>query len=75
MNAVLDIHKLVPAWQTLISVAPVSPIESEANYEQATALLNGLFDVVRDDANHSFYYLVSVVVDLVEAYEINYGPF
>ena len=52
MNAALDIQKLVPAWQTLRSVAPVAHIESDADYERATALLNSLLDIVRDDASH-----------------------
>ena len=55
MNAALDIQKLVPAWQTLRSVAPVAHIESDADYERATALLNSLLDIVRDDASHPLY--------------------
>jgi len=74
MNAALDIQKLVPAWQTLRSVAPVAHIESESDYEQATSLLNSLLDIVRDDASHPLYSLVSVVGDLIEAYEIEHEP-
>lgn len=74
MNAALDIQKLVPAWQTLRSVAPVAHIESDADYERATALLNSLLDIVRDDASHPLYSLVSVVGDLIEAYEIEHEP-
>lgn len=74
MNAALDIQKLVPAWQTLRAVAPVAHIESEADYEQATALLSNLLDIVRDDASHPLYSLVSVVGDLIEAYEIDHEP-
>jgi len=68
MNAVIDVQRLVPAWQALQSVAPVSHIESEADYEQATALLNSLLDIVRDDAGHSLYSLVSVIGDLIESH-------
>jgi HTH-type transcriptional regulator/antitoxin HigA len=75
MNSALDIQKLVPAWQTLRSVAPVTHIESEADYAQATALLNNLLDIVRDDDSHPLYSLVSVVGDLIEAYEIDHEPF
>ncbi len=74
MNTVLDIEKLVPAWQALRLVAPVSHIESESDYEQATTLLNNLLDVVLDDASHPLYSLVSVVGDLIEAYEIDLEP-
>ena len=72
MNAALDIQKLVPAWQTLRSVAPVAHIESDADYERATALLNSLLDIVRDEASHPLYSLVSVVGDLIETYEIEH---
>ena len=59
-------------WQSLQSVAAVAHIDSEAQYEQTIALLNGLLDVVRDDARHPLYSLVSVVGDLIEAYEIEH---
>ena len=75
MNAALDVEKLVPAWQTLRSMAPVSHIESESDYEQATALLNNLLDIVLDDTTHPLYSLVSVVGDLIEAYEIDHEPY
>ena len=74
MNAAIDIQKLVPAWQSLQLVAAVAHIDSEAQYAQATELLNGLLDVVRDDAKHPLYSLVSVVGDLIEAYEIDHEP-
>jgi HTH-type transcriptional regulator/antitoxin HigA len=74
MNAVLNIEKLVPAWQALRATAPVAHIESESDYEQATEFLNSLLDIVRDDAAHPLYSLVSVVGDLIEAYEIDHEP-
>ncbi|MFM9968878.1 MAG: hypothetical protein ACKVQK_10820 [Burkholderiales bacterium] len=74
MSAVVDIDRLVPAWQTLQSVASVTHIDSETKYQEATELLNSLLDVVRDDAQHPLYSLVSVVGDLIEAYEIDHEP-
>ena len=74
MNAEIDLQKLIPAWQALQSAAPLAHIESEADYENATALLNSLLDVVRDDVGHPLYSLVSVVGDLIEAYEIDHEP-
>jgi len=50
----------------------VTHIDSEVDYAQATALLNCLLDVVRDDARHPLYSLLSVVGDLIEAYEIDH---
>ncbi|MDP2761518.1 MAG: hypothetical protein Q8O64_14210 [Sideroxyarcus sp.] len=74
MNTVIDIQRLLPAWKTLQEVAPVSHIETESDYEQMTTLLNTLLDIVRDDASHPLYSLVSVVGDLIEAYEIDHEP-
>ncbi|AUB81265.1 transcriptional regulator, XRE family protein [Candidatus Thiodictyon syntrophicum] len=74
MNAALDVEKLVPVWQALRSAAPVSHIESESDYDRTTAFLNNLLDLVRDDAGHPLYSLISVVGDLIEAYEIDHEP-
>jgi HTH-type transcriptional regulator / antitoxin HigA len=74
MNAVLDVEKMVPAWQALKSLAPLAHIESEADYERTTTFLNELLDEVRDDAAHPLYSLVAVVGDLIEAYEIEHEP-
>ena len=74
MNTVLNIEKLVPAWQALRAPAPLSHIESKNDYEQATEFLNSLLDIVRDDAAHPLYSLVSVVGDLIEAYENDHEP-
>ena len=38
-------------------------IESDADDEQAMALLNSLLDAVRDDASYPLYSLISVVGD------------
>ena len=74
MNAVIDMHRIIPAWQALQSALPISHIETESDYAQATELLNALLDTVRDDREHPLYSLVSVVGDLIEAYEIEQEP-
>lgn len=74
MNAVIDLHRVVPAWQALQSALPLAHIETEADYAQATALLNTLLDTVRDDREHPLYSLLSVVGDVIEAYEIDHEP-
>ena len=74
MNVALNIEKLISAWQALRSIAPLSHIESESDYEQATNLLNSLLDIVLDDTSHPLYSLVCVVGDLIEAYEIDQEP-
>jgi HTH-type transcriptional regulator/antitoxin HigA len=57
------------------SIASIAHIETPEDYHQTTLLLNSLLDVVRDDASHPLYSLLSVVGDLIEAYEINLDPF
>ncbi|MBK5938604.1 transcriptional regulator, XRE family protein [Halochromatium roseum] len=74
MNPVIDMQQLVPAWQSLQSLAPINHIESEIDYEQAITMLNSLLDVVRDDAEHPLYSLIAVIGDLIEAYEIDHEP-
>ena len=74
MNTVIDLQQVVPAWQALQSTLPLAHIEDEAGYAQATALLNTLLDAVRDDSSHPLFSLVSVVGDLIEAYEIDQEP-
>jgi HTH-type transcriptional regulator/antitoxin HigA len=74
MTSVIDFQRLLPAWQTLQSVAPIAHIESESDYDDATTLLNSLLDLVRDDARHPLYSLVAVIGDLIEAYEIDREP-
>jgi HTH-type transcriptional regulator/antitoxin HigA len=53
---------------------PLAHIENEADYALTTALLNTLLDTVRDDREHPLYSLVSVVGDLIAAYEIDHEP-
>jgi HTH-type transcriptional regulator/antitoxin HigA len=74
MNAEIDLQRVLPAWQALQSALPLAHIETDADYAQATALLNTLLDTVRDDSSHPLYSLVSVVGDLIEAYEIDHEP-
>lgn len=74
MNTVIDYQRLLPAWQALQLVAPIAHIETETDYEQATALLNSLLDLIRDDVKHPLYSLVAVVGDLIEAYEVDHEP-
>ncbi|SDY50446.1 HTH-type transcriptional regulator / antitoxin HigA [Allochromatium warmingii] len=75
MNPAINVQQLVPAWQSLQSLAPVHHIDSAADYEQAITLLNSLLDIVRDDTTHPLYSLVAVIGDLIEAYEIDQEPF
>ncbi len=74
MNTVIDLQRVVPAWLALQSAVPLAHIENDADYAQATAVLNTLLDTVRDDSAHPLYSLLTVVGDLIEAYEIEQEP-
>ena len=75
MNAPLSMQQLVPAWQSLQAVAPLTHINNDEEYARMTELLHALLDVVRDDARHPLYSLVAVVGDLIETYERDQEPF
>ena len=74
MNAMLDLNRLIPAWQSLRAEAPIGHIETESDYERVTLLLNRLLDVVRDDVSQPLYSLVTLIGDVLEAYEANLEP-
>lgn len=56
------------------AVAPIGHIETEADYERVTLVLNRLLHVVRDDVDHPLYSLVTLIGDVLEAYEIQLEP-
>ena len=74
MNAMINVQQLIPVWQAFQSLAPMTHIENDIQYEQMTELLNGLLDTVRDDVRHPLYSLIAVVGDLIETYEIEHEP-
>jgi len=73
MNTMMKVQQLIPVWQAFQSLAPMTHIENDIQYEQMIALLNGLLDTVRDDNRHPLYSLIAVVGDLIETYEIEQG--
>lgn len=56
------------------AVPPTGHIQTEADYERVTLLLNRLLDVVRDDVDHPVYSLVTLIDDVLEAYETHFEP-
>ena len=73
MTMALDAQHLIPAWQSLQTLIPLTHIDDDADYAQMIELLNGLLDVVRDDAHHPLYSMLAVVGDLIEMYELHQG--
>ena len=74
MNVAFDPQRVIPAWQSLQTLVPLTHIDHEDDYRQMTELLNDLLDMVRDDANHPLYSMIAVVGDLIETYELHQEP-
>jgi HTH-type transcriptional regulator/antitoxin HigA len=58
-------------WQVL---QPILSIRSEAEYDQAVAVLNDLIDEVGTDENHPLYGLLDTLGTLIQAYEDEHHP-
>ncbi len=65
-------RKLTGSYLALIRRFPVRPIMSEAELDQATALVNELLDRTRLDSAEDDY--LDVLSDLIERYEDKHHP-
>jgi HTH-type transcriptional regulator/antitoxin HigA len=64
-----NIPAIQSSWTKLDSIVHLRSINDEAGYEQMTALMNSLLDVVGDDEDHALSGLLDLVGDLVSKYE------
>jgi HTH-type transcriptional regulator/antitoxin HigA len=69
MNAVIDMQKLLPAWEQFRAATDISPIRDEAHYARMTEMLESLLKEAGGDERHPIMGLVDIVGDLVEDYE------
>lgn len=67
-------QQLVRAWDSLQSLAPISVIRDEQQYDQAIETLDELLDIVTDDETHPLYELLDTLSALVEQYEETHYP-
>lgn len=74
MNAIIDIQKLLPAWEQFRAATDISPIRDEAHYTRMTLMLESLLDEAGGDERHSIMGLVDIVGDLIEDYETEQCP-
>jgi HTH-type transcriptional regulator/antitoxin HigA len=74
MNAVIDMQKLLPAWEQFRAATDISPIRDEAHYARMTEMLESLLDEAGGDERHPIMGLVEIVGDLIEDYEIEQHP-
>jgi len=69
MNAIIDMQKLLPAWEQFRAATDISPIRDEAHYDRMTQMLESLLDEAGGDEHHPVMGLVDIVGDLIEDYE------
>ena len=69
MNAMIDMQKLLPAWEQFRAATDISTIRDEAHYARMTQMLESLLDEAGGDERHPIMGLVDIVGDLIEDYE------
>ena len=69
MNAIIDMQKLLPAWEQFRAATDISTIRDEAHYARMTQMLESLLDQAGGDERHPIMGLVDIVGDLIEDYE------
>lgn len=69
MNAIIDMQKLLPAWEQFRAATDISTIRDEEHYARMTQMLESLLDEAGGDENHPVMGLVDIVGDLIEDYE------
>lgn len=68
-HAQFDIRAIQASWQTFESMAHLSPIHDEEDYDRMVALMNTILDTTGDDEDHPLSGLLDLVSDLVSKYE------
>jgi HTH-type transcriptional regulator/antitoxin HigA len=74
MNARVEVHRLLPAWEAFRTATDIAPIRNKAHYRRMVAMLEALLDEARGDESHSAMGLADIVGDLIEDYESAHHP-
>ena len=74
MNAAIDTHHLLPAWEQFRATTDIAPIRSQAHYARMTTTLEHLLDTAQGDERHPAMELADIVGDLIEDYEARHHP-
>ena len=69
MNAIIDMQKLLPAWEQFRAATDISTIRDETHYVRMTQILESLLDEAGGNERHPIMGLVDIVGDLIEDYE------
>lgn len=64
-----NIQNLQASWQAFDAMAHLRPVQTEADFERMTAMMNALLDDVGDDEEHPLSGLLELVSDLINRYE------
>ena len=68
-QAQFNIPNLQASWQAFDALAHIRPIQSEAEFERMSAMMNALLDDVGDDEDHPLSGLLELISDLIYRYE------
>ena len=74
MNAIIDMQKLLPAWEQFRAATDISPIRDEDHYARMTEMLESLLKEAGGDERHPIMGLVDIVGDLIQDYETEQHP-
>jgi HTH-type transcriptional regulator/antitoxin HigA len=65
----LNLPNLQASWQAFDALAHIRPIQSEADFERLSAMMNALLDDVGDEEEHPLSGLLELISDLIYRYE------
>lgn len=65
----VDMTALQETWQAFDNIAHLRPLESEADYQHARALLTRVWDLVGEDEQHPLGSLLGLLASMVSDYE------
>lgn len=74
MDAMIDMQKLLPAWEQFRAATDICPIRDEGHYAKMTKILESLLDEAGADESHPIMGLIDVVADLIDDYESEVHP-
>ena len=74
MKAVVDIKRVVPAWERFREATDIGPIRGEAHYLRMTQMLDSLLELAAGDETHPAMSLVDILGELIEDYEARIHP-
>lgn len=68
----LDIKRIQQSWSVFDSVAHLSVIRTQEQYDKTVLLMNELLDVIGDDELHPLANLLEIVGEIVSTYEMRH---